>query len=306
MKRVELVSKDQDKENEKELVKDAFRSCGYPEWVVQKDTRKKETKKEEEIHLARVSVPYNKGLSERFAKTMKSYKVDTIHKPTSTIKNVLCSRAKDRLHPMDKPGVIYSIKCNAHNNHYVGQTGRAAKERFYEHRVMTHEESKMCHSLSDSKKKEIAEEEVSTGLRRSSRATERKDYKAMNSGSNQLLSVGDTVVSKHMALNDHKPGDIEIKLLDFEPNWKRRLKKETIAINRMTPDLNGNEGQYISPIFDPVPTKFSASGGTRPRHPDATRPDATSSRSRDLEESNLQQSQHRRSSSNGSDDELRT
>ena len=107
MKRVELVSKDQDKENEKELVKDAFRSCGYPEWVVQKDTRKKETKKEEEIHLARVSVPYNKGLSERFAKTMKSYKVDTIHKPTSTIKNVLCSRAKDRLHPMDKPGVIY-------------------------------------------------------------------------------------------------------------------------------------------------------------------------------------------------------
>ena len=164
----------------------------------------------------------------------------------------------------------------------------------------------MCHSLSDSKNKEIAEEEVSTGLRRSSRATERKDYKAMNSGSNQLLSVGDTVVSKHMALNDHKPGDIEIKLLDFEPNWKRRLKKETIAINRMTPDLNGNEGQYISPIFDPVPTKFAASGGTRPRHPDATRPDATSSRSRDLEESNLQQSQHRRSSSNGSDDELRT
>ena len=153
--------------------------------------------------------------------------------------------------------------------------------------------------MSDSKKKEIAEEEVSTGLRRSSRATERKDYKAMNSGSNQLLSVGDTVVSKHMALNDHKPGDIEIKLLDFEPNWKRRLKKETIAINRMTPDLNGNEGQYISPIFDPVPTKFAASGGTRLRHPDAT-----SSRSRD-EESTLRQSQHRSSSSNGSDDELR-
>ena len=121
----------------------------------------------------------------------------------------------------------------------------------------------------------------------------------MHSGGGQLLSVGDTVVSKHMALNDHKPGDIEIKLLDFESNWRRRLKKETIAINRMMPDLNGNEGQYISPIFDPVPTKFAAIGGTRPRHPDAT-----SSRSRD-EESTLQQSQHRSSSSNGSDDELR-
>ena len=142
------------------------------------------------------------------AKTMKGYKVDTIHKPTSTIKNVLCSRAKDKLHPMDKPGVINSIKCNAHNNHYVGQTGRAAKERFYEHRVMSHEESKMCHSLSNSL--ETEEETVPTGLRRSSRTTERKVYKAMHSGGGQLLSLGDTVVSKHMALNDHKPGDIKI------------------------------------------------------------------------------------------------
>ena len=90
-------------------------------------------------------------------------------------------------------------------------------------------------------------------------SAERKDYKAMNSGSNQLLSLGDTVVSKHMALNDHKPGDIEIKLLDFECNWKRRLKKETIAINRLMPDFNGNEGQYFSPIFDPMPTKFTDS-----------------------------------------------
>ena len=76
---------------------------------------------------------------------------------------------------------------------------------------MTHEESKMCHSLSNSlEKKEIEEERATTGLRRSSRATERKDYKAMHSGSSQLLLVGDTVVSKHMALHDHKPGDIEI------------------------------------------------------------------------------------------------
>ena len=62
--------------------------------------------------------------------------------------------------------------------------------------------------------------------------------------------------------------------------------------------------QYIPPIFDSVPTKF-ASEGTRPRHSDAMRPDATTSRSRDLKESTLLQSQHRRSSFNISDDELR-
>ena len=95
----------------------------------------------------------------------------------------------------------------------------------------------------------------------------------MHSGSGQLLSVDDTVVSKKMVLFDHKPGNIEIKLLDFEYNWKRRLKKVRIAINRMVPDLNANKGPYISPIFDPLPTKF-ASGGTRPQPPDAKRPDA--------------------------------
>ena len=118
-------------------------------------------------------------------------------------------------------------------------------------------------------KKEIEEGKVSTGLRRCSRIAERKDYKAMHSRSYQLLSVGDTVVSKHMALLDQQPGDIEIKLLDFESNWKRRLKKETIVINRMMPDLNGNEGQCIIPIFDHLPTKFT-SGGRRPWHPDTT------------------------------------
>ena len=45
--------------------------------------------------------------------------------------------------------------------------------------------------------------------------------------------------------NDHNEGDIEVKLLDFEPHWKKRLIKETIAISRMKPDLNGNEGKFL-------------------------------------------------------------
>ena len=37
MKRVEIVSKEEDKIIEQNIVKDAFRACGYPEWVVNKD-----------------------------------------------------------------------------------------------------------------------------------------------------------------------------------------------------------------------------------------------------------------------------
>ena len=83
----------------------------------------------------------------------------------------------------------------------------------------------------------------------------------MNSGEGQLLTVGNTIVSEHMALNDHSEGDIEISLLGFEPNWKKRLIKETIAINKHKPNLNGTEGFHLSAIYDPLPTSLTQ--GTR-------------------------------------------
>ena len=110
MKRVDIISKEEDKIIEQDTVKNAFRACGYPKWVVNKDqSQKKKREKEKEEFLTSVSIPYNKGISESFARIMKKYKVDTIHKPSTTIKNVLCSKAKDKLHPIDKPGVVYSI-----------------------------------------------------------------------------------------------------------------------------------------------------------------------------------------------------
>ena len=173
---------------------------------------------------------------------MKKYKIDTIHKPSKTIKNVLCSKAKDKLHQMDKPGAIYSIYCKAHRNHYVGETGRAAKERMYEHRVVSHKDSKRAHSLQERGQEETTP--VPENVRRSKRGITRKDYKAMNSGSDQLLTVGDTIVSEHMALNDHKEGDIEIEILDFESNWKKWQIKEFLAISRLKPDLEAKQQHH--------------------------------------------------------------
>ena len=43
-----------------------------------------------------------------------------------------------------------------------------------------------------------------------------------------------------------------------------RLSKEKIAINKLSSNLNGNEGHYISPIFDTVPSKYSADIRLRP------------------------------------------
>ena len=79
----------------------------------------------------------------------------------------------------------------------------------------------------------------------------------MHTGRGQLLSVGDTVVSEHMATLDHDSGDIEIKLLGFERSWKKRVIKERIAINKLKPNLNGTEGHHISAIFDSLPSALA-------------------------------------------------
>ena len=252
-KRIENITKEEDKDQEEKHIERAFKACGYPDWAVKKKKKKAQQSKEEDDTLARVSLPYTKGLSERISREMRKHRIETIHKPTATLKNILCSKAKDRLNPMDKPGAIYHINCKAHGVDYVGETGRAVKERMYEHRVMSHKDSNRSHSLTMPEEKE---REQPQGVRRSARSTKRIDYKVLNSGSNQLLSTGDTVVSEHMALNDHQEGDIEIKILDFERNWSKRTTKETIAINRLKPTLNGNEGHHLSAIYDVIPSKF--------------------------------------------------
>ena len=78
--------------------------------------------------------------------------------------------------------------------------------------MISHKDAKRTHSLGDL---EVEEKSEPLGERRSARNVKRVDYKAMNDGRGQLLSVGDTVVSEHMATQDHSEGDIEVKILGF-------------------------------------------------------------------------------------------
>ena len=79
----------------------------------------------------------------------------------------------------------------------------------------------------------------------------------MHSGNGLLLTVGDTIVSEHMATLDPDIDDIEVCLLGFEQDWKKRVIKETIAINKLKPNLNGTDGFHISAIFDPLPSALA-------------------------------------------------
>ena len=123
----------------------------------------------------------------------------------------------------------------------------------YNHLVILHKDSMRSHSL----KQEVEEDEVELGTRRSNRNLQKVDYKAMHSGSNQMITTGDTIMSEHMALHDHTEGDISIRLLDFEPHWGKRRIKESIAVRELRPSLNGNDALYLSPIYGLVPSKYS-------------------------------------------------
>ena len=76
-------------------------------------------------------MPYTKGLSERISRKMMKHNIDVIHIPTATLKNIFCSKAKDHLGHMDKPGALYHTRCSVHNVDYVDKTGKQTKQRMY-------------------------------------------------------------------------------------------------------------------------------------------------------------------------------
>ena len=63
----------------------------------------------------------------------------------------------------------------------------------------------------------------------------------MNAGP-QFLTEGSSEVSKHIALYDHKEGDISMKAVGYSQNSKHRGIKEAIEIRRRKPILKARGG----------------------------------------------------------------
>ena len=89
-----LVSEPEDKKKEDIHVQDALRTCGYPEWSLQKARRQmnqvKPKKRKQDVAVSRPSVviPYVEKVSETVARIMKKYNVPCAMKPWVTLKNV--------------------------------------------------------------------------------------------------------------------------------------------------------------------------------------------------------------------------
>jgi len=243
-----LVTEEADKKAEEKHVVNSLRRCGHPAWVLQRKKKDRRTnRREREIPRGKVVIPYIRKVSEKVATTLRKYKIEAVHKPTNTIKNIVCNKVKDGIHDLDKADAIYQIVCKAHQESYVGETERVLRARMYEHRVIDHKTANTTRSV----EQDTAGREEEVGHRRSKRNIVRKDYKKMNDGSSIVMSEGNTEMSVHMANEEHKEDDVEYRIVNREKSWYKRGVKEAIAIKVLKPTLNKDEGRhYLSPIYE--------------------------------------------------------
>ena len=161
---------------------------------------------------------------------------------------------KDRVHPLDKTGAVYYNNCTVHpdpKNDYVGETDRVTRERMYEHGIIDHKTAKRSASIihDDEEKKQMER----TQTRASKRNQKPIDYAAVHHGTNQQLSLGSTEFSAHVASDDHTKEDLESTLLCTEDNWYKRGIKEAVAIRKLKPSLNQDDGRYhLSSMYDRI------------------------------------------------------
>ena len=168
---------------------------------------------------------------------------------------------------MDRTGAVYYNNCLKENcnelpkNDYVGETDRVLRGRQYEHKTIDHKTATRAASIQhEDQDQQQPQRRTST---RTTRSTRKKvDYKAMQDGSDQLLNPGTTEFSAHVASNTHNKSELEVKILCTDDNWFNRGVKEAIAIRKIRPTLNADEGRHhLSAMYNQL-IKSSVTMGT--------------------------------------------
>jgi len=251
-----LVSKEEERRKESITIKTLLKRCGYPNWTLEKKTKKDTEKKETEKNELFTTIPYVKTVSEKLARVYKKFGVSTTHKPTRTIKSTLCN-TKENVHDLDKVNAIYEVECQKHKVKYVGETERPLKVRGWEHRTVSHKDAHRNHTITNDTDQD---QEEDANVRRSKRLKEKdpKEYKKMNEGEKLIETEGTSEPAKHAYeyQTDHKEGDMTIKAIAYERNYYSRGFRESVEIAKREPNLNRDAGRLpIYPILKDVLVK---------------------------------------------------
>ena len=233
------MTEEDDRLIEEERVRAALRTCGYPEWAMNKvkeqmanknqvkAAKKAKPMPKEKQSKGMVVIPYVYGLSERIQRVYKKHNVEVAMKPHSTLRNLLV-HPKDKREKLQCSNVIYEIGCKNCDHSYVGETSRLFGVRLSEHQTEV---------------KKASEKKFTRSERRASEQEQTK-----------------SAISDHVARANHIINWEEAKILGKEHNKKAREIKEAIEIRRRgAKTLNREEGTYLlSHVYDPLIKRSNA------------------------------------------------
>ena len=153
-----IVSTPEDRATEQEHIRKALKMNGYPEWAFKKVEQQRSMPKSKDARnqaqqksKGTVSIPYVPRTSEACARVMKKYGINTVMKPTNTLRQALV-KPKDKRPLEDSIGVVYNIPCHQCPKAYIGETGRKLGVRINEHKDNADKASAQAHYTRSQKK----------------------------------------------------------------------------------------------------------------------------------------------------------
>ena len=137
----QLITKEEDKVQEREHVKRVLKMNGYKQWMLKlpNKTPKQDSKSNNKItprDSITIGLPYIKGISEHLQRIFKNHNIHVYHRPRNNIRSILV-HPKDKTKTSHKSGVVYEATCMNCNKIYIGETGRPLERRMEEHRKLT-------------------------------------------------------------------------------------------------------------------------------------------------------------------------
>ena len=132
-----ICTTEEDKLAELEHLKKVLSVSGYSRsaWVTATRApgrNRSSPPKKDRIVKGSISLPYVGNMSNNIARIIRKAGVQVYLKPFDTIRGHLV-HPKDKITKGDKAGVVYHIKCDNCDSHYIGETERKLRKRINEH-----------------------------------------------------------------------------------------------------------------------------------------------------------------------------
>ena len=132
---INISADEETRKREMTRLTDIFRRNGYTTGFVTHKPRDRSQQQPRDQPIATVSLPYNRGLSEKLRRICGRYNIRVVFRSTTTLRRSL-TKIRPTTTKEQTKNCIYDIPCSCGRS-YKGETGRPLAVRLEEHRKAT-------------------------------------------------------------------------------------------------------------------------------------------------------------------------